>query len=208
MSTRSWRWRSSSCSRTCSLAGAARDRRRCSRYASNAARPSRERHVSWMKRCQPLAPPRLMPWSLQKLPVVLARLAIALLLLGRQLDVQPFGAILGEEIAGQLLDLAAIDDRADQSLPAGTPVRPAVRAWPSVPGGTAPGCRAPPPSTKGRADDGTRRRRAGRSDCPSGRGGCGRNRRSSRSAAGSRSGRRRSGRPAHRRRRAARRTTG
>src|SRR5438046_2755621 len=43
---------------------------------------------------------------------LLAHLAIALLFLGRQIDVDALGAILGEIVAGQLLDLAAIDDRA------------------------------------------------------------------------------------------------
>src|SRR5579875_399673 len=46
--------------------------------------------------------------------IMLARLLIALLFLGRQLDVEPFGAIFGEEIAGQFPDLAAIDDGTDQ----------------------------------------------------------------------------------------------
>ena len=39
---------------------------------------------------------------------------ILLLLLGGEGDVQPLGLVLGQELAGQLLDLAPIDDGADQ----------------------------------------------------------------------------------------------
>src|SRR5579875_2578650 len=45
--------------------------------------------------------------------IVFARLLIALLFLGRQFDVEPFGAILGQEIAGQFFDLPAVDNGTD-----------------------------------------------------------------------------------------------
>src|SRR5438876_23739 len=47
---------------------------------------------------------------LAELAVVVARLLVQRRLLLRQLDVHPFGAVVRQEVAAQLLDLAPIDD--------------------------------------------------------------------------------------------------
>ena len=57
-----------------------------------------------------------MPCSLlYEVAIHLARLAVACFFLRRQFDVEAFRVKVREEIAGQLLDLAAIDDRPDQA---------------------------------------------------------------------------------------------
>ena len=122
------------------------------------------------------------------------RLVLEPLLVG-QVDVEGLDPVVGQELAAELGDLAAVDDRADQVVEPRSGRCRRVRGSRSGRAGTARSHRWPPGRRSGRAGGGTRRRRSGRTGCPAAPCSDRPSRRSSPSAAGCRSSRRRAGRP-------------
>ena len=168
MSTRSPLWRSSRRSSRLSLAGAARASVALLAVGAEglAALGRAERQVEELAPAVGLA--HVDARLLHEAAIELAGLLVAEpLLLGQSSTYRVIDPVLGQELAAELGDLAAVDDRADELVEVRVRVVGAFGRGGQARAGTGRSRRWPPGRRSGRAGGGTRRRRSARTGCPS-----------------------------------------